>query len=101
MQGQDAQLGLHGMSGGARLLHRDAAGDDDIAEEAAGLGRERQHVGHLVLAAKLSIERPHAAVGDDGDTQIAARDRWSDSREPRREPSRFDFQAIGTCNTNA
>ena len=83
VQREDAQLGLVGMPGLARLAARDAGRDHEVAEsarrtEGAGravrrqstVGDETEDVGRVVLAAVAAIEDAHARVGDERDRQL-------------------------------
>ena len=111
VQGEDTQLGELRVACAHGLASRDAAGDDDLAEQtvyddgygrrrrcgsrrrprppawSAGL-REAEDVGRTIDAAVLTIEAPDPGVAHERQAHDAARARGRHAREPARHARR-------------
>ena len=76
VQHQDADFLLDGVAEFARLRAGAASGDGDVAEERAAragrLGREREDVGGVVLAAEVAVQAAQFGVAGDQHVEGAA-----------------------------
>jgi hypothetical protein len=92
---QHPQLSAERVPGFVGLSLRDTGGNGNVAKEGPISNREREDVGCVVLATECAIERPHALIADERDSDFAARARRRRLLEPGRETSRRRKASVG------